>query len=366
MNKVIFIIPSFRGGGAERVFIDLTTIFHNRGYIVSLVALSGEGAYSDALPAYLDIKVLGVDSTSKSLFLLSKLIKETKPHIVLSALTHLNIITVLAVMLSKVKSKIVVTEHNPFSVEKKALPLVQRFLMYFLSFLTYRLASKVIAVSYGVKRSLIRGLFLKNDHIEVIYNPIAIDNIQSESRRFSHHVPPGDYIVTMGRLVSQKRQDLLIRALAKLVDDGLNIKLVILGDGPLKENLKELSVSLGIEDKVIFLGFLANPFPIISAAKAFVLSSDFEGFGNVLVEAMALGVPVISTDCLSGPREILESGKFGILTPVNDAESLAQDIKAVLVGKVSFDSNDLICRSYFFSEKQAFDAYHRLFFSLIT
>jgi glycosyltransferase involved in cell wall biosynthesis len=134
----------------------------------------------------------------------------------------------------------------------------------------------------------------------------------------------------VGRFVAQKRIDRLIQAFAAAVHRGLDANLILLGQGPLQHKLQRLADELGIKSRVFFAGFQPNPYPYIKAASALVMSSDYEGFGMVLLEAMALGTPVISTDCPSGPREILQDGRNGILTPVGDNEGMANAIVTLL------------------------------------
>jgi len=136
-------------------------------------------------------------------------------------------------------------------------------------------------------------------------------------------------LVTVGRLVDLKDHVTLINAFAKVRED-IDVRLYIIGDGPNRKKLERLGQTLGLADDIRFLGWQRNPFALLKQADAFVLSSRFEGFGNVIVEAMACGLPVISTDCPSGPHEILEGGETGVLVPVGDVDALAQAITAML------------------------------------
>nr|WP_272499985.1 glycosyltransferase [Chromohalobacter moromii] len=133
-------------------------------------------------------------------------------------------------------------------------------------------------------------------------------------------------VLHVGRLDVQKNQALLLSAFSLAVNSVPNLKLVILGEGEEKKNLEELASELGVKDSVDFVAFQDNPYPYYKAADLFVLSSDWEGFGNVIVEALACGTPVISTDCPGGPRTILANGKYGVLVPCGDAERLSSEI----------------------------------------
>jgi len=181
-----------------------------------------------------------------------------------------------------------------------------------------------ISVSKGVHDDLI-SLLPKNKNMEVIYNPIDIDFIKSSSEAVQI-IPHKhrDYIINVGGFKSHKRQDLLLKAFAK---SNIKENLMFIGKGPLLDATRQLSIELGIADRVIFAGFKSNPFPFIKHAKALVSSSDFEGLGMTILEAISLGVPVISTNCPSGPSEILPPLN---LSPVGDIEELAKNIKNVV------------------------------------
>ncbi len=165
--------------------------------------------------------------------------------------------------------------------------------------------------------------------MHVVYNAISISDIQESTREISEI--PHDEVptaITVGRHVEQKDHETLLRAFA-IVRKQMMAKLILVGQGPRRNELDVLCRNLCIEDCVLFAGWQQNPFAWMSRADLFVLSSRFEGFGNVLVEAMACGLPVISTDCPSGPREIVCDGRAGLLVPVGDANALASAMLSV-------------------------------------
>jgi glycosyltransferase involved in cell wall biosynthesis len=171
----------------------------------------------------------------------------------------------------------------------------------------------------------------------VVYNPICLNEVKALANSqidVNHSIP---IILNVGRLDPQKNLQLLLRAHAQLISEGIEHKLFIIGKGSELESLKSLVKKLKIDETVIFKGFLENPYPWIKIADALILSSNFEGLGMVLLEAMTLGTPVISTDCPSGPSEILKGGSAGILVPKNDFMSLAKAIKQILTNPQSAD-----------------------------
>ncbi|WP_415911830.1 glycosyltransferase [Neptuniibacter sp. QD37_11] len=361
--KIFLIIPSFRGGGAERVFIDLADLLSRSNYEVTLVSLSGEGEYSNSLPEGLSVKVLGTGGVKNSFFALVKLLKNCDPDIIISALTHVNIAVVIASFMAKSKAKVIVTEHNPYSIEKRALSLPIRFALFIGCFCTYRLASKVVAVSKGVKTSLIKALHLKPETIKVIYNPINIDRVRTLAASEIYAKQDIPTLVTMGRLVRQKRHDVLLKAFARVCTQQKPMRLLIYGDGPLLSELMDLAERLHIKDNVQFLGFADNPFSAIANSDGFVLSSEFEGFGNVLVEALALGIPIVSTNCEVGPAEILDNGRYGLLSKEGSVESFANCLETLIFNH-DFDKLKLQKRAEQFSPNHALENYQSLFKSM--
>lgn len=189
------------------------------------------------------------------------------------------------------------------------------------------LAKSCIGVSEGVTRDF-RLLFGEKSQIKTIYNPIDVDTILQTANEFIPEYQ--DYIVHVGKFKQQKRHDILIKAYAKA---NVPQKLVLVGTGELMETSKQLVKELNIEDKVIFAGFQKNPYPFIKHAKLMVVSSDFEGFSIAILEALALGTPIISTDCPSGPNEVLASNH---LVPVQDIDALANKVEEALVDTTSY------------------------------
>lgn len=326
-RRLALFLPSLRGGGAERVMVHLARGFAERGFQVDLVLAKAEGPYLAEVPPSVRVVDLRASRVLFSLPGLVRYLRKERPYALLSALNHANVIVCLAHRLARVPSRLVISEHTTLSASRpqnargRLLPWFMRW--------TYPWADAVIAVSQGVAEDLVRTLGISAERVKVIYNPVVDDDLLTKSKEpldhpwFTEGAPP--VILGVGRLTEAKDFPNLIRAFA-LVRAQRPARLMILGEGELRPQLEALVHELGLQDDVALPGFVENPYAYMARAAVFVLSSRWEGFGNVLVEAMACGTPVVSTDCPSGPREILDHGKYGRLVPVGDVKSLAESI----------------------------------------
>uniref|UniRef100_A0A7C5KGI6 Glycosyltransferase n=1 Tax=Thermodesulfobium narugense TaxID=184064 RepID=A0A7C5KGI6_9BACT len=351
-------LPSLGGGGAEKVALKLAEGFVNRGFNVDLVLLKAEGPYLNLIPKKCTLYVLNSRRALFSLFKLVKYLKSRKPSVFISNLTHLNIVSLLTKLLFTNKIKFVIVEHLNFTKSFKYKRGMKKYFLYFMMKSFYPYADKIIAVSQGVAmdfESLLPGVKQK---IKVIYNPIPVDEIIEKSKEPLNHPWFKDsqipVILSAGRLSSQKDFGTLMKAFS-LIRKELKSRLVILGEGEERKNLENLAKSLGIYEDILMPGFVDNPYKFMSKASVFVLSSIYEGFANVIVEAMACGLSVVSTDCESGPREILEDGKYGKLVPVGDPEALAKATMETI--KNPYDKEFLILRARDFSVEAAVSKY---------
>ena len=200
----------------------------------------------------------------------------------------------------------------------------------------YKYAERVINVSEQGAHDIIENFQIDKQKVQCIYNPVDIESIQEralESKTVPDDIPADrPIILTVGRLTRQKDYPTLLGAF-RIVLKEQNAFLIILGEGEERDALIGLSKNLGIDSHILFAGFQKNPYPFFRRADCFVLSSIYEGFGIVLVEAMACGCPVISTDCLAGPGEIIEDGQSGLLVPVGDIQLLAKQVLSVLLDR---------------------------------
>jgi N-acetylgalactosamine-N,N'-diacetylbacillosaminyl-diphospho-undecaprenol 4-alpha-N-acetylgalactosaminyltransferase len=252
-----------------------------------------------------------------------------RPDVALSFLNRANVANVLAA-----RGACVISERSNASAH---LPGLRNLPARTLVRWTYRRADKVIAVSAGVADDLEQNFGVPSSKLVSIANPIDVEAITAKAAGHAGFMAGGDYVLAVGRLVKSKNFELLIRAYAQA---GLKEQLVILGEGGERPSLEALAREVGVADRVMLPGFMANPYPLMRRAKLFVLSSNDEGFPNALVEAMALGTPVIATNCASGPSEILAEStrdcvtgvafaQYGVLTPTNDVASMVQALRAM-------------------------------------
>lgn len=364
-KQITIILPSLIGGGAERISLDLATHWSSLGIKVVFVLLQDIGELSSEVPSCIHVHSLNAPRLRQAFLPLIRYLKSDYSDVIWVGLWPLTSIAVVAWKIANHPGKIVTTDHNNLTHSCiKHLGLNPLLLNLTLS-LTYSLASACTAVSRGVKDDITSISYLPPSKVTVIYNPAA---------RQSHH--PGhdvstsmfwrfdqDYkkILAVGSLKHQKDFRLLLTAFS-IVSSAINAKLVILGEGDERVALERLCHQLSISDRVYMPGFVDNVSDWYQNADLFVLSSRWEGFGNVIVEALHHGVPVVSTDCPSGPAEILQSGKYGRLVPVSDSTVLARAIIDSLSD--SHDQSLLRKRASDFSLSVISTSYLNLFTSL--
>ncbi|RKX91166.1 MAG: glycosyltransferase [Spirochaetes bacterium] len=334
MEKILFVLPSLCGGGAEKVVLNLLNYLNREKFVLHLALFEYKGVYLVDLPE--DIVVYNLNKKNKFDFLklvfslAYKVFPDVKPDVVISFLWYTNLVVILAKLLSYIKPKVIINERISINSALKTQKFwrIKKFLIRSL----YRYADRIIAVSKGSAQKLIDLLGLLCNKIKVIYNGVSYpieQNVGSAENPVLRNIGGFPIIVSCGRLIWQKNQELLIKA-AYIVLEQMDIKVLILGEGPEEANLRKLVRQLGIEDKVLFLGFQKDIYKYIKIADVFVLSSRYEGFPNVILEAMACGVPVISTDCPDGPNEIIVNGVNGMLVPPDDVNAMAQAIVRLL------------------------------------
>lgn len=329
--RVAVVLPALYGGGAERVTLNLAHGLLDRGYRVDLVVAHMTGSLTESIPEGIDVVSLGGRRMAASLRALRGYIVRRRPSAVLSAMSHTNVITILAAGMARFGGNIVVVEHTELRPPSRR-SLRQRAVMAAMR-RAYRGRVRVVAVSEGVKASLVRWIGLPSDRIEVIYNPV----ITPEARAMADDAVDHPFldaglplILGVGRLIRPKGFDALLRAFA-IVSARTEARLIVLGDGEQRRDLEALAVRLGISDRVSFPGFVPNPHAYLARAHVFALASEHEGLPTVLIEALAAGAHVVSTDCSSGVREALAGGRLGRLVPLRDEAALAAAISDCLI-----------------------------------
>ena len=356
--RITIILPDLSGGGAERLHVYLANDWVSRGFIVEFVLMCKRGELIPLLDTSIIITTLNVNCIRDFIIPFALHLRKSRPQVVIVAMWPLTSAAVFSWFLSGRLCKLFLSEHENLTMsyikQSRAGPGYLRNLIRF----TYPFATGIVAVSSGVKEDLILLGNLAVEKIRVIYNPSSTGGSSlRESARvqkqlwgdgFSNH------ILSVGRLSTQKDHATLIKAFSMLPIE-LNAKLVILGEGSLRAELIALVAELGIDARVSFPGFTTEPYPWFRSADLFVLSSRWEGFGNVIVEALECGVPVVSTNCPSGPAEILENGRHGKLVPVQDPVALATAMVQSL--NVKHDRKLLISRAKDFSVRKISDEY---------
>jgi glycosyltransferase involved in cell wall biosynthesis len=332
MSTLAIFVHSLSGGGAERAMVNLARGFSERGVSVDLVLLKVEGAYLNQVPPEVRIVDLGGGRLMMRLFDLVQYFQRERPQVFLSSLSEANIAALWTRCFAQVSTRLVVNVQNNISQEaengaKLKTRLMPRLVRWFFPW-----ADAIVPVSEGVADDL-RKIGLPSDRIRVIHNPVVTPELIQRAQEPVEHswLQPGEppVLIAVGRLTRQKDFPTLFRAFAQ-VRQQREARLMILGEGEDRAELESLAQSLGIVDQVAMPGFVENPFAYMSRSAMFVLSSLFEGLPTVLIEAMAVGTPVVSTDCPSGPMEILQGGQYGKLTKVGDVDGLAQAIVQTL------------------------------------
>lgn len=362
-QKIALYTASLRMGGVERFVINLSSELVRRGYPVHIVLARAEGPLLEQVAPEARIVDLKARQVSTSLPGLVRYLRAEAPTAMLTLQTHCNITGLIARNFARRPVRVVVSEHNSISPRVHGKSGKEAFLLRSARWF-YPHAEGIVAVSRGLAGELAAALRMEPARIAAIYNPIVDANLAAQAQLALDHpwFAPGQppVVLSVGRLVPQKDHATLLRAFARLRQNR-TARLVILGEGPERGTLHTLATRLGIESDVSLPGTDAHPYRFMRRCGVFVLSSAWEGFGNVLIEAMACGAPAISTNCPSGPAEILENGKYGPLVPVGDDKALAAAIGATLDHPLPAPT--LQSRAADFSVVKSADAYLRLLLS---
>ena len=337
--KIAIFLMDLGGGGAERVMINLAGGFLDLGMEVDLVLVKAEGPYLSKLSPNINVVALNCSRLISSLPSLITYLRKNRPSVLMSALEDTNLVALWARKLANVTTQVIVTVHNNLSCESQNATQLKRKLTPQLVKLFYPWADQIVAVSKGVAQDLIK-IGLPHQKVHAIYNPIITTDLLEKLKEKLNHPwflpeqPP--VIIGVGRLTKQKDFSTLIHAFAQVKKQKLS-RLLLLGDGEERSALEKLVKSLDLTQDVQFMNFVANPYIYMAKASVLVLSSAWEGFGNVLVEAMISGTAVVSTNCESGPAEILANGKYGKLVSVGNVKEMAKAILETLANPLEIE-----------------------------
>jgi glycosyltransferase involved in cell wall biosynthesis len=354
-RKLLFYIYSLGGGGAERVIALLASGFARRGLEV-IVAVEVEAQENAGfLDPAVRLVTLG-SSHPRALLGLARLIARERPDASLSALGVRNLKHAMAATLAGHRRRALLSFHGHFSAEPHLLDRAANRLVP----LTTRLAARSVCVSDWMRRHIVKDLGGSAGRAVTIHNPVHIGGGRPAASA-AELERRGPLILALGRLVPDKNFALLISAFARLSDR--LARLVIIGEGPLRHALADQAAALGVAERVEMPGYVKEPWAYFEKARLCAVSSQSESFSNAIVEALALGLPVVSTDC-GGPREIISRPEEGILVPVGDETALAEALAAALAAPG--DPAPRIARAQLFSLDRTLDAYQRLFEEVIA
>jgi len=363
--KVWLLLSRLGHGGLERVQLNIAKAMHAQAIDVSIVAGQVIASVTQELPDTLPVVELAKAGPAHFPWALARNLRRMKPDVVF---TTSNDVACLLLMLRLIffrEMRVIVTQHLSVSAPRKSAQGLSRAKLELIRIAMKRLlptAEKVIAVSEGVAQDIRQELLPHHINVHVIHNPIVTPEFEARMRE-AHAWPWADRdlptIIFVGRLASVKRLDLLLDSFQSLIRHS-PARLLIVGTGPLEQDIERRILRDGFDAHCKLTGFVENPLPLVLASNVLVLPSDYEGFGNVLVEAMACGTQVIATDCPYGPAEILGDGRFGQLLPTNDADALEAALRKSLNGQCHIPPDALKMRARDFTVETAARRYMEL------
>lgn len=343
--------------------VTLANAIAARGFQVDLVLAAAKGPYLKRVVPEVRVVDLKAGRVINALLPLARYLRRERPVAMLSAMSHANVVALLARKLARIPLRTVVSERGFISGEHAIANNVLAIFNYNLVRLLYPGADGVCAVSKAASNDLATFAGLPSEYVQTIYNPFDFASIKQRAAEPLNHAwfqgdqPP--VALAIGRLNEAKNFSVLINAFARLRQRRA-VRLIILGEGELRSALEAQVAQLGLnEDMVQLPGFVANPYAWLARCSLFVLSSRREGLPGALIEAMTCGVPVVSTNCLSGPDEILEGGRWGKLVPVGDVDALARAMAETLDMPAALRP-DVRLRAADFEQERAVDAYLRI------
>lgn len=332
VRKVAFYLDALQGYGADRILVKIANGLVKRGIQVDFILSKPTNKASQ--PIHPAIQLFDLASSrlnvGKNVLRLAKHLHTHQPDVLFSSIHFNNVTAATALVLSGAKSKLVVRQANTLRHQLKSYSFPIGLALGLCTRLTYKRADLIISQSKGMSRDIIA--FMKADvrKVQLVHNPTITPSIFKQAQQPTSHIwfdqKDKPIVLAGGRLKPQKDFTTLIHAFAKVRQQISDARLVILGEGPQRQVLENLVAQLGIAEYVDLVGFQENPYAFIAMADVFVLSSQYEGLPNILIEALALGKEIVATDCDSGPAEILKYGRYGKLVPTDDPDQMADAI----------------------------------------
>ena len=327
--KILFLVPNLNIGGAERTIVNLLNGINKKKFICKLMLYKKEGELLKKLKPHIKVINLSVNNSGSAIFKIIKHLNFEKPDIVFSTLRYPNAAMYISSKLCTSKPKVIIRETNNFTAAGLKTNPIEIFVSW-----CYRNADKVISLSKGVALDLRKRHKISKNKIQTIYNPVDIKYIRNEGKKKLNIKIPRDFnnkskfkMISVGSLEIQKGHDILIKSLKKIKN--IDFYLFIVGKGSQKKSLERLIYNCELTDRIFLMGELKNPYNLISKSDLFILPSRWEGFGHVIVESMALGTPVLSSNCKSGPNEIITNNINGKLYPFNSQTALIRGIQEI-------------------------------------
>lgn len=343
--SILYLHPTYAFGGAEKTSLNLLSGLDRERFLVTLVTSKVLSPRFSSLPLakIIHVEDLGMDvwfggmkNLLKDVRIVAELAKRERPDMIFGMMHYSSTVVALAKKFYRLKARVISSPRGPSThylrscFERKS----DRLRLGLLFTLFCKWSDGLVVPSAGTKEDCVKNFGARAERVRVINNSIDADEVGRKSLAKPDLPPLGDgmVIATAGRLSMEKNIPLLLTAFSRLRSME-KVKLLVIGDGPERASLESLADELGIGDDTVFIGFQENPYPFIRRSHVFVHTCLVEGFGNIIVEAMACGVPVVATDCPCGPREIIRDGESGILVPMDDSEALAQTLHRLLHDK---------------------------------
>ncbi len=348
-RKIACFFSTSGHSGVDRAMQNLIPALAGRGYEVDLLHVRNHGPYLNNIPKRVKVIDLGTSSTYPSLFPLIRYLRKEKPRVLLSDKDRVNRTALLAKFLSQTSPYLVLSSGTTISIDLASRSSLERWLQRTSMGKLYQYADEVVVTSKGVADDMANYTGLKRDRIVVVPSPVIPDESfnwiypRPDHPWFQSAQPP--VILGVGELGLRKDFSTLLRAFSRIRQQR-ECRLIILGEGKQRSELESLATELGVAEDVDLPGFKSNPYDFMAHASLFAFTSLWEGLGFVLIEALAMGTPVVSVDCPSGPSEILQNGKYGRLVKVKDDEALSQVMMETLDNPLPKDLLQEAARPY--------------------